>query len=429
MSTTVIIGNGIAGISTAIQLRQLNNDPIIVISSETQHFFSRTALMYVYMGQLRYKDTKPYEDSFWEQQDLQLVFDKVLSVDTTSKSLKLESENVITYDHLVIACGSKPRRGNWTGDKLKGIQSLYSIQDLDKIEDLTKNISNAVVVGGGLIGIELCEMLASRNIDVDFLIREESFMRGFFNEDESKLIEGHIKKHGINLHVATEVDSFRGDQKRNLKSIVTNKGSTIPCSFAGVTIGVEPNIGFLMNSKIETSKGILVDQNLQTSISGIYAVGDCCEVRLPEAGRRSIEPVWYTGKLMGEIVAHNINGTDRKYAPGLWFNSAKFFDLEYQVYGWIPAKNADGHDDFLWQDHNNLQSLRIHYDKNSSAVTGFNFIGIRARHKVCESAIQNNITVAEFIDHLNDVIFDPEFSINPTNKIKNHFNNLQLITN
>lgn len=98
----VIIGNGISGITCARNVRKQSNDQITVISSETDHFYSRTALMYIYMGHLRYEDTKPYEDWFWEKNRIKLVKDHVRSIDTKNKQLTLETGSSVGYDKLLI---------------------------------------------------------------------------------------------------------------------------------------------------------------------------------------------------------------------------------------------------------------------------------------------------------------------------------------
>ena len=126
MKKIVIIGNGIAGITAARHLRKLATDTITVISSETEHFFSRTALMYIYMGHLKYEHTKPYEDWFWKKNKIDLVKAHVTEVRTSSKELILNSGESISYDTLILATGSKSNRFGWPGQDAKGVQGLYS---------------------------------------------------------------------------------------------------------------------------------------------------------------------------------------------------------------------------------------------------------------------------------------------------------------
>jgi NAD(P)H-nitrite reductase large subunit len=150
----VIIGNGISGITAARHIRKRSDHRITVISSETEHFFSRTALMYIYMGHMQYAHTKPYEDFFWEKNRIELKHARVAKVDFGTSELHFEDGEKMVYDDLILATGSQPNKFGWPGQDLKGVQGLYSFQDLETMERDTKGISNAVIVGGGLIGIE-----------------------------------------------------------------------------------------------------------------------------------------------------------------------------------------------------------------------------------------------------------------------------------
>src|SRR6476661_7138434 len=244
----VIIGNGITGITAARHIRKLSNYNITVISAETEHFYSRTALMYIYMGHMKYEHTKPYEDWFWEKNRINLIKDKVSDIDVEQKQLTFIDGKKIAYDKLIIATGSKPKIPDCIGADLIGVQGLYSLQDLELMETNTKDIKKAVVVGGGLIGIEMAEMLASRNIAVDFLIREKSYWKSVLPEEESDFITNHIKTHHINVIAQTELHEILGDENGKVKSIITKNGEEINCDFVGLTIGVTPNIELLKNT-------------------------------------------------------------------------------------------------------------------------------------------------------------------------------------
>ena len=153
MSKIVILGNGIAGITAARHIRKASSDSITVISGESEHFFSRTALMYVYMGHMNYENTKPYENWFWKKNDIDLLQAWVKSIDFDSKKLITVDSQEIPYDKLILATGSQSNKFDWPGQDLNGVQSLYNLQDLELMESNTKNIRNAVIVGGGLIGV------------------------------------------------------------------------------------------------------------------------------------------------------------------------------------------------------------------------------------------------------------------------------------
>lgn len=405
----VIIGNGIAGSTCARFLRKHSNCKITIVSSESKYFFSRTALMYVYMGHMKFEHLKPYEDNFWAKNRIELICKKVERILTDSQQLQLCDGSSLNYDELVIASGSRYNKFGWQGQDLDGVQGLYHLQDLELMEKNTKNARHAVVVGGGLIGIEMTEMLLSRGISVSFLVRENNFWENVLPIDEAKLLNRHILEHHADLQLATELKEIKSDDKGRCSSVITSKGEEIVCDFVGLTVGVSPNISFLEGSGIETQRGVLVDDFLETSIPHIYAIGDCAQLRAPQSGRRPMEAVWYAGRMHGEVLAQTLSGKKTAFTPGHWFNSAKFFDIEYQTYGLVPPQNNPDETSFYWEHDSGKISFRAVYDKQTKVLKGINVFGIRLRHDVVDGWLTRKIQIEEVIDRLPEANFDPEF--------------------
>jgi len=424
MKNIIIIGNGISGITAARHIRKRSDDPITIISSETDHFFSRTALMYIYMGHMKYEQTKPYEDWFWKKNNLQLKRDYVTDINTDLKKISLQSGNTMNYDILILATGSKPNKFGWPGQDLKGVQGLYSYQDLENMEILTQDIQRAVVVGGGLIGIEMAEMLLSRDIPVTFLVREESFWDIVLPKEESEMVNRHIREHHVDLRLSTELKEIKPDQDGWAKSVITNKSEEIPCQFVGLTVGVHPNIGFLKQSKIETDRGVLVNRYFETSAPDVYAIGDCVQYREPLPGRKPVEQVWYTGRMHGETVAKTITGKKTAYQPGPWFNSAKFFDIEYQVYGNIKNIMDELESSIYWEDKTGKRSIRLVYDTSKKHLLGINLMGVRFRHQVCDEWLKRKALIDQVVRNLDKAYFDAEFSVNPIPEVIDLYNKM-----
>ena len=228
------------------------------------------------------------------------------------------------------------------------------------------------------------------------------------------MVNRHILENGIDLRLQTELKEIWGNKGGRVKMVLTNKGEKIPCQFVGLTVGVSPNVEFLHFSNIELGRGILVDEHLRTNVPDVYAAGDCAQLRNPPPGRRPIEAVWYVGRMMGETVAHNIvadiEGTAPVvYDPGIWFNSAKFFDIEYQVYGTVLPNPPENHRSIYWEHPEGRKSIRIVYDKDSNAVLGFNLMGVRYRSEVCLKWIGEKTNIEEVLQNLGLANFDPEF--------------------
>jgi NAD(P)H-nitrite reductase large subunit len=431
MQHIVIIGNGISGITAARHIRKQCDSQITVISSETEHFFSRTALMYIYMGHMTYAHTKPYEDFFWKKNRIDLVFNHVEKVHFGQRSLELKGGEILGYDKLILAVGSTPNMFGWPGQDLKGVQGMYSYQDLELLEKNThppliseakKKVKIAVIVGGGLIGVELAEMLHTRGIHCVFLIRESKFWGNVLPEEEGSLVSRHLIKYGIDLRFETELAEIISDENGRAKGVKTSTGEIIDCQLVGLTAGVRANVDWLKGGELEIDRGILVDSYLQTNLEDVYAIGDCVQLRKPLPGRRPIEQVWYSGRMMGEVVASTLSGKPRKYEPGNWFNSAKFFDIEYQTYGSVNAVPLENEKSFYWEDSTGEKCLKLVFDQKSETLIGVNVFGIRLRHELLDQWLNENRSVDYVLSHMADANFDTEFYRRYETEIVKSFN-------
>ena len=413
MEHIAIIGNGVSGVAAARHIRKNSDKQITIISFETDYFFARTALMYVYMGHMKFEHTRPYESWFWKKNNINLKKGFIKTVETSSKTLHFDDGDTLQYDKLIIATGSKPNKFGWQGQDLDGVMGMYHKQDLENLEKYAPNnnvCKRAVIVGGGLIGIELAEMLHSRNIPVTFLVRENSFWDAVLPEGESAMINREIIDNHIDLRLGVNLKEIKSDENGNVKSIViAETGEEIDCNMVGLTAGVSPNIDFIKNSEIETGRGVKVNRFLETNIKDIYAIGDCAEQHNAIGQRRPIEAVWYTGRMMGETVAQTICGNRIEYKPGHWFNSAKFLDIEYQTYGWVWAKQRENEARFYWEHKDGKKCIHLNYDKNTREFIGINNFGIRMRHMFFDKMLNKKRSVDYVLENLASANFDPEF--------------------
>lgn len=402
-----ILGNGITGATAALELRRRQPDwRISMISGESTYPYSRPALMYIWMGHMTYQDTKPWENEVWEQQRIARIRDWVIGLDVGAKTLELQRGGQLPFDKLLLATGSKPNRFGWKGQDLQGVQSLYSLMDLRRLEENTVNCERAVIVGGGLIGIELAEMLHSRGIHVTFLVRESSYWNTVLPQEESAMVNRLIEEAGFDLLLASELDEILPDANGRVKSIRTKDGQRIDCQLVALTAGVSPNLELVRESSLQLGRGVLVNAKLESSAEDIYAAGDCAEFRAEGKGPRGIEQVWYTGKAQAKIVAANMAGESVSYSPATWFNSAKFLDLEYQTYGRVN-RHVEGESSAYWERSDGLAAVRLVLLNGS--VIGVNVMGTRFRHEVCARWIDAEAPLEQVLEQLSEAYFDPEF--------------------
>jgi NAD(P)H-nitrite reductase large subunit len=421
MKQIVIIGNGITGITTARMVRKYSDAKILVISAESDYFYSRTALMYIFMGHMKYENTKPYEDWFWKKNRIDLKNARVEKLDSTNHELLLSDGSKVKYDELVLATGSHFKMLDVPGAKFKGVLGLGNLQDLQNLENNISGVKQAVVTGGGLIGIELIEMLITRGIEVFFIVREFKFWSNVLPPEESIMIQEHLRDHHIHVLLNTEITAIKGEDGK-VSSIMTNHGDEIKCQLVGLTIGVEPNIEFLKDSGISLGKGIKVNSFLETNIPNIYAGGDCAEFDPPIKGRPAIEQIWYTGRMHGECIGRTLAGRKTEYKPVNFYNSAKLLDIEFQVYSEEVVVTREN-EHFFWKSDDGLKSIRFYFEKNTGRFIAVFLLGIRYRHEVCDRWITEKRSIEYVLQHLEDANFDPEFYKRYENEILFIYNN------
>jgi NADPH-dependent 2,4-dienoyl-CoA reductase/sulfur reductase-like enzyme len=402
----VIIGNGVAGITAALTLRR--RDPaarITVIGGESDYFFSRTALMYAYMDRLDLRDLEPYERKVYDEQKIDRIRGWVRDVDARTKSLRLDDGRAIAYDRLLLATGSVPNRLPWPGLETvkEGAVHFVSLQDLQECERLTPSTREAVVVGGGLIGIELVECLRHQGIHVTFLVREQWYWPVAFAREEGDLVTAHARRHGVDLRLEEEVAEVLADDKGRVRAVLTTHDAELPAQMLGIAIGVRPAIDWLAAVATPPSlgRGIQVSPDFRTSLDSVFAAGDCAEI-----APGLVEQIWYSAKRQGELAARSMLGDSIAYQPPIFYNSAKFFDLEYTTLGNLLNLPSTARC-YFHQVPGREVTIRI--VENEGAVIGFNMIGSRWNHEYFEKWIRERRSLDEVLAQLHLAQFDVEF--------------------
>jgi NAD(P)H-nitrite reductase large subunit len=397
----VILGNGVAGVTAARAARL--RDPaacITLVSDEGAHPFSRPALMYLYTGQLTLGQTRLYADAFWSDNRIERVHDRAVGLDTAARRLHLRDGGALAYDRLLMATGSLPAFPGWPGEDLPGVQGFVRLDDLRKMEADAARARHAVVVGGGLIGVELAEMLRTRGTPVTLLAREPTYYARVLPPEEGRRVEAEIRRHGVDLRTGVEVAALRGDGR--VRAVETTGGEVFSADWVGVATGVRPDVALAREAGLDVNRGVLVDARLRTSAPGVFAAGDC------------VEALWYTARAQGAVAGRTMTGDElagdeAAYAPGVFYNSAKFFDVEWQVYGRVDPRAPDGETSLYWAHPDGRRALRIqHAAAGDRAVVGMMGLGVRLRHAVCADWIARGLSVEEALDDLGAALFDPE---------------------
>lgn len=435
----VIVGNGVAGTEAALALRARRKDArITVVSEESDYFYSRTALMYVLAGQLRARDLEPMPRDLDRRAGLERVRARAIGLDAAGHQLLLEGRPPLAYDQLLVASGSRPRPPPWPGSTLRGIGHFVTLQDLAWLEEelhgkasvdlgalspdrtspyakrdaarahrAVPKVQAPVVVGGGLIGIEVVETLLSLGYRPRFLMREQWFWPIAIDARESAWVAEALRAHGVEVEVETQVERFEDDGRGNVGALVTG-GRARPCDLAVVAIGVVPNVDWLASAgaALAPAGGLQVDGGLATSLPDVYAAGDCAAVPQGDGTFRP-EPLWYTARDQGRIAGARLAGERVSYQRGTAYNSAKLMDIEYTTVGRVPPTLPAGLRDVYFSERGRVRST-VRFVLEGVRLVGFNALGRRYDHTVIKRWIEAGWTLDQAKAALREASFDTE---------------------
>lgn len=415
----VIVGNGVAGIEAAMALRRGEAGArITIVSAESDHFFSRPALMYVFAGQMRLQDTEPYDRGFYERMRFERVRATASGVDLAARALVLDDGRRLAYDKLLIACGSKARNPPWPGSDGPGVHGYATLGDHEGLDREATRGRRAVVIGGGLIGIEIAEILHHRGLHVTFVIREDWYFPLALDANESGLVAAHMRAQGIDVRLKQVVTAIDRSPTGGVTGVRLDDGSTVSADLVAVAIGVLPNTAWLEGTAIPRSAAgaIEVDDALRTRDPHVFAAGDCANVTWADGARRP-EQLWYTARDQGRIAGAAMAGRPAAYRRGPWYNSAKFFDIEWTTAGDVPSfvgmdggKVAPAPDLRTWFQTGPGSGVSQRIVCRGERVVGFNFLGSRFDHEPLLGWIAEGRSLDYVLAHLGEAQFDEEFS-------------------
>ena len=418
MKKIVILGNGIAGVQAALTIRQNSNARILLISEEHPVFFARTAMMYVFMGQLTEKDIVPYPEAFFKGHQIDLLHASISRVDVPKNILVSSNNQKIPYDLLLIATGSKPNVPDWANSNWPGIHHFYHWQDLTALESSIPASNQPVVIGGGLIASELVEMMQHHQRNPKLLVRESYFGQHFLPQEEGLLVHEIFRQKRIPLFLNTSIKSLiPPDKERISHTLYAENGQTFSTDFIGLGTGVLPNIDFLRDSPLHLGRGILVNNQMQTNIENIYAAGDCAELNACLPDRKTIEANWYVAKSMGEIAGKNIAGIPSNYYQGIWHNTAKFFNLEYHLCGNVPLEATDNFSSYFYKNSKRLHSLRLAFNQSTNQLSGVLSMGLRIDYSLLKNWLEEGISIEMTLNNLPSLSYQNKLGFFPSRNL------------
>ncbi len=333
MTAMVIIGAGQAAGQTAASLRQGGyKDEIVILGDEAHPPYQRPPLSKQYLsGEHGLERVYLRPEKFYADQSIDLRTGvTVSSINRTQKTVMLDDSQIIHYDKLLIATGSRPRKLNIEGSDLKGIHYLRTIADVDGIREAMKSAKSVCIVGGGYIGLEVASVAVVAGLEVNVLEMEDRILQRVTTSRMSEFYHSLHSNRGVKIHVNTACSGFSGVDGKVAEVICG--ASAINADLVIVGIGIIPNVELARDAGIDCGNGILVNDHCQTSDPDIYAAGDCTNHPNPILNRRLRLESVPNAMDQARTAAANMLGGDKIYAAVPWFWSDQY-ELKLQMVG------------------------------------------------------------------------------------------------
>ncbi len=362
MKRHVIVGNSHAGTTAIEWMRQVNqDDEIILISREDCPAYSPALTTHYLGGHMSYDQMFYLDDGFYRKHAVKTMRGKaVVKIDPKSNTVLLEDDTSVPYDDLLIATGSVSLIPPIEGARLPGVLTLWTAEDARRIQKAVSAVKKVAVIGAGLIGIQSTNAMVDIGKKVTQIEMLDQVMPMAMDIDGSKVIEAHYRKAGVDLRLNERVTGIVEEKGQKVLSLAS--GSQVTADLVIMAAGVKPNIPFLEGSGVEVERGILIDNQCQTNIEGIYAAGDVAESVNAITGQRQINAIIPNAAEQGRVAGLNMGGRKASNLRTIALNTFTPLGLPCASVG-ILNENEDGRDAVIRRDGGNYRKLI--FDGNS----------------------------------------------------------------
>ena len=328
MTAIVIAGAGMAGGNAVKALRREGYDGgIVLIGDEPGVPFGRPPLSKTYLRGEESLDAWLVRPPHWyEAHDIDFRRTAITRIDPVAHRVELGSGGSVEYDRLLIATGGRNRRLQVVGAELEGVHQLRTVADADAIKQVAKPGARAVVVGMGFIGCEVAASLRQLGVAVTAVLPGNAPLESVLGREMGDVMAGIHREHGVELIARDEVIRFEGH--RRVERAITKSGSGVPCDFAIVAVGIQPNVEVLQGSGVAVDNGVLVDAQCRTNVPDIYAAGDVANHLHPLFGRVRVEHYNNAEKQGAAAAGSMLQGAEYDYLHTFWSDQYEH-KLEY----------------------------------------------------------------------------------------------------
>ncbi|WP_433623173.1 NAD(P)/FAD-dependent oxidoreductase [Halomicrococcus sp. NG-SE-24] len=400
----VIIGDGIAGSSAAETIREEEPDAdVTVITDEGEALYNRILIKEFAKGKLPEAPISIHDEEWYDERDIDLDLNTfVTDVDADAHEIHTHESGTYEYDKLLVATGGTPTQLPVDNSDADGVHHFWTFQDARRIAENAEDAETGVVVGAGLLGIDLAAVCAAQEVDAKYIMRGNRWWRYGLSLDGAEIIHDALEEKGVETVFESGVDRFETDDDGHVVSTVDANGETYDSEFVGVAIGLNFNTEFLQGADLKMDNGIVVDQYLQTSTEDIYAAGDITryyDVILDEYAQNGS---WGSAKEQGVVAAQNMVADDET-KEFRWVSSYSIthFDFPFLSFG-FPTLG----DDECERKYSDTEWRRLAF-KDGKLVGGV-LIGDIAPQGNYKDLIRREAEVSDQKDVLLEKEFDPD---------------------
>ena len=343
----VIVGAGAAGVSAAASARKFDREAEISLVTEEQHAaYSRCGLPFVLSREIpAFNNLILYPSDFYRMMKLNLLLEtRALELDARNRSVKVQNKNggttTLQYDSLIVATGARAVKPPIKGVDKLGLHVVRTIADCEVIDSQIEKSKSAVIIGAGLIGLEVAAGLKERNLKVTVVELLPQVLPQMLDSDMAKTVHQHLTKNGIDVIVGKGVDEIMGNT--NVTSVSVG-GSEIQADMVILAAGIKPAVELLNQIGAEVGKTgcARVDIRMRTNISDVYAVGDCSETTHMISGKAFSPQLGTTAVRQGKVAGINAAGGYSTWSGALGSSITRFLDLEIGQTGLTESRAKD----------------------------------------------------------------------------------------
>ena len=338
----IIVGGGLTSARAIKAYREAGGDgAIALVSGDSSIPYHRPPLSKRYLrGEVEAADTHVEAEAFYRDGDVELMLEtEIVTVTPRDNTITTREGKDYRFRKLLLATGAVPRRLDVPGADLKGVFTLRSLADSTAIREAAAEARDAVVVGSGFIGMEVAASLTELELDVTLVARDVDLFSQLGSPEISERLVTLYGERGVDVVRGEEVRAFRG--RSRLDTVELQSDTQVAAELAVVGVGVEPAVSFLEGSGIKIDNGVLVDEQYETNVPGIYAAGDVANFHDPLFGRRRRIEHWSNANYQGSEVGRILAGAEGGYDTVSTFFTESF-GLTLKVFG-----DTSRHDDRL----------------------------------------------------------------------------------